>query len=92
MESVITISDMVVKFPKTFIYENEKNFQLKDIKIGSVQHNKSLQWEFILTDDFINEGIFNVLDKKGEIPAHQDLFVTIQFSFTPHAQKEYKSV
>ena len=91
MESVITISDMVVKFPKTFIYENEKNFQLKDIKIESVQHNKSLQWEFILTDDFINEGIFNVLDKKGEIPAHQDLFVTIQFSFTPHAQKEYKS-
>ena len=91
MESVITISDMVVKFPKTFIYENEKNFQLKDIKIGSVQHNKSLKWEFILSDEFINEGIFNVLDKKGEIPAHQDLFVTIQFSFTPHAQREYKS-
>lgn len=91
MESVITISDMVVKFPETYIYENEKNFQLKDIKIGSVQHNKSLKWEFILSEDFINEGIFNVLDKKGEIPAHQDLFVTIQFSFTPHTQKEYKS-
>ena len=30
MESVITISDMVVKFPKTFIYENTKNFQYKD--------------------------------------------------------------
>jgi len=91
MESVITISDMVVKFPKTFIYENTKNFQYKDIKIGSVQHNKSLKWEFLLTDDFIKEGIFNVIDSKGEIPAHQDLFVTIKLSFTPHAQKEYKS-
>ena len=91
MESVITISDMVVKFPKTFIYENTKNFQYKDIKIGSVQHNKSLKWEFLLTDDFIKEGIFNVIDSKGEIPAHQELFVTIKLSFTPHAQKEYKS-
>ena len=91
MESVITISDMLVKFPKTFIYENTKNFQYKDIKIGSVQHNKSLKWEFLLTDDFIKEGIFNVIDSKGEIPAHQDLFVTIKLSFTPHAQKEYKS-
>ena len=91
MESVITISDMLVKFPKTFIYENTKNFQYKDIKIGSVQHNKSLKWEFLLTDEFIKEGIFNVIDSKGEIPAHQDLFVTIKLSFTPHAQKEYKS-
>ena len=91
MESVITISDMLVKFPKTFIYENTKNFQYKDIKIGSVQHNKSLKWEFILTDEFLKEGIFNIIDSKGEIPAHQDLFVTIKLSFTPHAQKEYKS-
>ena len=85
MESVITISDMLVKFPKTFIYENTKNFQYKDIKIGSVQHNKSLKWEFILTEDFLKEGIFNIIDSKGEIPAHQDLFVTIKLSFTPHA-------
>ena len=63
MESVITISDMLVKFPKTFIYENTKNFQYKDIKIGSVQHNKSLKWEFILTDEFLKEGIFNMLIK-----------------------------
>ena len=91
MESVITISDMLDIFPKTFIYENTKNFQYKDIKIYSVQHNKSLKWEFLLTDEFIKEGIFNVIDSKGEIPAHQDLFVTIKLSFTPHAQKEYKS-
>ena len=90
MESVITISEMLVKFPETYIYENEKNFQLKEIKIGSVQ-KKTLKWEFILSDDFINEGIFNVLDRKGEIPPQENIFVTIQFSFTPQEQKEYKS-
>ena len=36
MESVITISDMVVKFPKTFIYENITNFHTKEIKIFSI--------------------------------------------------------
>jgi len=91
MESVITISDMLDIFPKTFIYENTKNFQYKDIKIYSVQHNKSLKWEFLLTDEFIKEWIFNIIDSKGEISAHQDSFVTIKLSFTAHAQKEYKS-
>ena len=51
MESVITISDMVVKFPETYIYENQKNYQTKDIKIGSVQHNKSLIWEIVEADE-----------------------------------------
>ena len=91
MESVITISDMVVKFPETYIYENQKNYQTKDIKIGSVQHNKSLIWEIVEADELEKEGIFLVLDKKGEIPAHQDLFVTIAFRFIPHAQQEYKT-
>jgi hypothetical protein len=37
IESIITISEMIVKFPKTFIYENEKNFKTKEIKIVSAQ-------------------------------------------------------
>ena len=63
MESVITISDMLVKFPKTFIYENLTNFQTKEIKIGSVQQNKSLKWSFILPDEMVNEGVFDIVNK-----------------------------
>ena len=74
---------MVVKFPKTFIYENEKNFKTKEIKLASVQKNKALQWHFITSDEFINEGIFNIVNKTGEIPKDVDIFASIQFSFTP---------
>ena len=90
IDSVITISDMVVKFPKTFIYENITNFHTKEIKIGSVQQNKSLKWSFILPDEMINEGVFDIINKKGEIPANQDIFVSIEITFMPKVQKEYK--
>ena len=49
---------MVVKFPKTFIYENTNNVQRKEIKIGSVQQNKSLKWEFIIPEEMVKEGVF----------------------------------
>ena len=91
MDSVITISDMVVKFPKTFIYENQKNFRTKEIKIGSVQPSKRLQWKLILPDDWISDGIFDVLEKQGVMEPNQNSFVTIQFTFAPRAQKEYKT-
>ena len=91
MDSVITISDMVVKFPKTFIYENQKNFRTKEIKIGSVQPDKRLEWKLILPDDWISDGIFDVAEKNGVILPNQSSFVTIQFTFAPRAQKEYKT-
>jgi len=91
IDSVITISDMVVKFPKTFIYENQKNFRAKEIKIGSVQPNKRLEWNLILPDDWISEGIFDVATKGGVIEPNQESFVSIQFTFAPRAQKEYKT-
>ena len=91
MDSVITISDMVVKFQKTFIYENQKNFKTKEIKIGSVQPEKRLEWKLILPDDWYSEGIFDAPITSGEIPPLEESFVTIQFTFTPRAQKEYKS-
>ena len=90
IDSVITISDMIVKFPKTFIYENITNFQTKEIKIGSVQQNKSLKWSFILPEEMVNEGVFDIINKKGEIPANQDIFVSIEITFMPKVQKEYK--
>ena len=91
IDSVITISDMVVKFPKTFIYENITNFHTKEIKIGSVQQNKSLKWSFIIPDEMTNEGVFDIVNKSGEILANQDIFVSIEINFTPKEQKEYKS-
>ena len=91
MDSVITISEMNVKFPRTFIYENQKNFHTKEIKIGSVQQNKTLKWEFILPDDFISESVFDVVAKSGEINANTEPIVPIEFTFTPHAPKEYKT-
>ena len=55
IESIITISEMFVKFPKTFIYENEKNFKIKEIKIAAAQRKKSLRWHFITSDEFNEE-------------------------------------
>ena len=91
IESIITISEMVVKFPKTFIYENEKNYKTKEIKIASAQRKKSLKWYFKTSQEFDDEGIFNIIDKEGEIPPSQELFANIQFSFTPREKKEYKA-
>ena len=89
IDSVVTISDMVVKFPKTFIYEATNNIQTKEIKIGSVQQNKSLKWEFLIPQEVAKEGVFNVVNKKGEIPANQDIFVSVEITFSPKEQKEY---
>ena len=89
IDSVVTISDMVVKFPKTFIYENTNNIQTKEIKIGSVQQNKSLNWEFIIPEEITKEGVFNILNTKGVIPPNQDIFVSVEITFSPKAQKEY---
>ena len=47
--------------------------------------------EILLIDKYVKEGIFNVEDSKGEMPVHQDLFITIKLAFIPHTQKEYKS-
>ena len=68
IDSVVTVSDMVVKFPKTFIYENTNNVQRKEIKIGSVQQNKSLKWEFIIPEEMVKEGVFKIVNKKGNSP------------------------
>ena len=89
IDSVVTVSDMIVKFPKTFIYESTNNIQTKEIKIGSVQQNKSLKWEFIIPDEMAKEGVFNVVNKKGEIPAQSDIFVSVEITFSPKTQKEY---
>ena len=89
IDSVVTVSDMVVKFPKTFIYESTNNIQTKEIKIGSVQQNKSLKWEFLIPDEITKEGVFNVVNKKGEIPAQSDIFVSVEITFSPKTQKEY---
>ena len=92
IDSVVTISDMVVKFPKTFIYENNNNTtQTKEIKIGSVQQNKSLKWEFIIPEEVTKEGVFNILNKKGEIPPDTDIFVSVEITFSPKIQKEYSA-
>ena len=89
IDSVVTVSDMVVKFPKTFIYENTNNVQRKEIKIGSVQQNKSLKWEFIIPEEMVKEGVFKIVNKKGEIPPDSDIFVSVEITFAPKAQKEY---
>ena len=89
IDSVVTISDMVVKFPKTFIYETTNNIQMKEIKIGSVQQNKSLKWEFLIPEEMVKEGVFNIVNKKGEIPANQDIFASVEITFSPKEQKEY---
>ena len=91
IESAITISDMVVKFPKTFIYENQKNFRTKEIKIASVHPDKKLDWKLILPDNWFSEAIFDVGSTNGIISPYQDGFVTLQFTFAPRAQKEYKT-
>ena len=91
IESIITISEMYVRFPKTFIYENEKNFKTKEIKIAAAQRKKALRWHFITSDEFKEEAIFNIIDKEGEIPLEQDIFATIKFSFTPREKKHYKT-
>ena len=81
---------MVVKFPKALIYEN-KNKLLQIIKIVSTQRKKSLKWHFKTFEEFDDEGIFNIIDKEGEITPSQELFANIQFSFTPKEKKEYKA-
>ena len=91
IDSAITISDMVVKFPKTFIYENQKNFRSKEIKIASVQPDKKLDWKLILPENWHTDAIFDVGSTSGVISPHQDGFVTLQFTFAPRAQKEYKT-
>ena len=91
IDSTITISDMVVKLPKTFIYENQKNFRLKEIKIASVQPDKKLEWKLILPENWHNEAIFDVRSTNGIISPNQDGFVTLQFIFEQRAQKEYKT-
>ena len=67
IDSVVTISDMVVKFPKTFIYETTNNIQTKEIKIGSVQQNKSLKWEVLVPEEMTKQGVFNIVNKKGRL-------------------------
>ena len=91
IDSIVTVSDMVVKFPKTFIYEHTTNTQIKEIKLGSVQQNKSLKWEFIIPEEMKKEGVFNILNTKGEIPPDQDIFVSVEISFSPKSQKEYNA-
>ena len=89
IDSIVTISDMVVKFPKTFIYDNSNIMQTKEIKLGSVQQNKTLKWEFIMPEEMIKEGVFNIVNRKGEIPPDQDIFVSVEITFSPKVQKEY---
>ena len=89
VDSVITVSDMIVKFPRTFIYENANAMKTKEIKIGSVQQNKSLKWNITIPDEIVKEGVFDVVNTQGEIPPHQDIFASIEITFTPKTQKEY---
>jgi hypothetical protein len=93
IESIISISEMVVKFPKTFIYENTKNYKTKEIKIASANKKTSLNWQFINFENDKNfvDGIFNILNKSGIIPEEQDIFIPIKFTFIPKEKKIYKS-
>ena len=91
IDSIVTISEMVVKFPKTFIYDNQKNFKTKEIKIASALKKVALKWYFKTTEEFENEGIFSIIDKEGLIPEDQDFFAKIQISFTPREKREYKA-
>ena len=93
IESIISISEMVVKFPKTFIYENTKNYKTKEIKIASANKKTALNWQFINYENDKNfiDGIFNILNKSGIIPEEQDIFIPIKFTFIPREKKVYKS-
>ncbi|MCQ2815955.1 MAG: hypothetical protein MJ252_01695, partial [archaeon] len=89
MSSVIHISEMHIKFPDTFIYENANNFKTKTIYLGGVG-GKALHWEFILNEDLINQGVFDVKQKNGDISAKDSSGVQVEFTFTPHQQGECK--
>ena len=93
IESIISISEMYIKFPKTFIYENTKNYKTKEIKIASVNKKNKLNWKFINyeNDKNFSEGIFNIINPEGEIPSEEDIFIPIKFSFVPREKKIYKS-
>ena len=67
--SIISISEMMVKFPKTFIYENTKNYKSKEIKIASENKKRAIIWKFINYENDKNfiEGIFSINNKEGEI-------------------------
>ena len=67
--SIISISEMMVKFPKTFIYENTKNYKTKEIKIASENKKSAIIWKFINYENDKNfiEGIFSINNKEGEI-------------------------
>ena len=60
---------MMVKFPKTFIYENTKNYKTKEIKIASENKKSAIIWKFINYENDKNfiEGIFSINNKEGEI-------------------------
>ena len=93
IESIISISEMLVKFPKTFIYENTKNYKTKEIKIASVNKKTELNWKFINyeNDKNFSEGIFNIVNTEGIIPADEDIYIPIKFTFVPREKKIYKS-
>ena len=92
IESIISISEMIVKFPKTFIYENTKNYKTKEIKIASVNKKTELNWKFINyeNDKNFSEGIFNIVNTEGIIPAEEDIYIPIKFTFVPREKKIYK--
>ena len=46
---------MVVKFPQTFIYEKEKDYKTKEIKIASTQRKKLLKWYFKTSEELDDE-------------------------------------
>ena len=94
IESIISISDMRIKFPKTFIYDNAKNYKTKEIKISSVDRKRALKWKFINYENEKNfsEKIFNIMEgNEGEITANEDHHIPIRFSFVPKEKKIYKS-
>ena len=93
IESIISISEMLIKFPKTFIYDNTKNYKTKEIKFASVNKKHKLQWKFIDYEKEKNfsEGIFNILTPEGEIPPQEEVYVPVKFSFVPREKKIYKS-
>ena len=93
IESIVSISEMVVKFPRTFIYENTKNYKTKEIKIASVNKKIKLKWKFInyQNDKNFSEGIFNIVNTEGEIPEEEDTYIPIKFTFVPREKKIYKS-
>ena len=93
IETIVSISEMLIKFPKTFIYDNTKNYKTKEIKIASVNKKSALKWKFvnINNDKYFEEGIFDVVNQEGEIPSEEDILVPIKFNFIPREKKVYKS-